>query len=147
MKQYKKNEFMKYNYNREERLFMRPESIQLLGKNIHVSIDTSYKESEYEDKLQKIIERIESNKNLIDDALLENIYEIYYDTWMYDKERNVTKDEFFNNLILESIILTKNDSCTMQYQTGELFDGKDMEVIYDADGSIFIAGLDPKDLG
>ena len=122
---------------------MRGESVELFNRFIHVSIDGSYKEEEFEQKVSEITNKLHENKNKIDDALLNNLYEVYYDTWVYDQEREISKEEFFENIMIESIVITKNDSCTLNFTTGPLLDANPIEVIYDKDGTIFITGSLP----
>jgi len=132
---------MEYKYNRQERLFTRVEPVTIKNVKLKISLDTSYKESEFESKVEEAVNKIESNWDKLCRTLINNLYEIHIESWRYEKESDFSEEDFLSNLLLESVIITKKTSYTIRFTTGELFQGKILEVIYDNDGSIFVTGL------
>ena len=132
---------MNYKYNRQDRIFTGTEPAIIRGKEVIVSLDTSYKESEYDSKIQTAISRIEANWSALCEAMIHNLYEIHIESWRYEKEKDLSTEDFLNNLCLKSVLLTKNDSCTLQFTTGDLFEGRLLEIIFDNDDAIYITGL------
>ena len=132
---------MSFKYNRQDRLFIRNNPVTINDIEVPICIDTSYKENEFESKISDAVNRIENNRESLKKALIKNLYDIHIESWRYDKEKDLSIEDFFSNLKMTKIILTKGDSCTIVFTTGELFDGKLLEVMFEKDGSIFITGL------
>lgn len=132
---------MEYKYNRQERLFTRVEPVTIKNVKLKISLDTSYKESEFESKVEEAVNKIESNWDKLCRTLINNLYEIHIESWRYEKESDFSEEDFLSNLLLDTVIINKKTSYTIRFTTGELFQGKILEVIYDNDGSIFVTGL------
>jgi hypothetical protein len=132
---------MNFKYNRQERYFKLLSAVSIKGIQTEVSIDTSYKESEFEFKIHEAIKKIENGWDSINKSLLTNLYDLHIESWRYEKEKDFSPEDFLSNLRINSVFITKGDSLTIRYTTGELFEGKILEVVYDKEGNVFVTGL------